>query len=65
MLSSRLLQPVIGGKKNNYSDIFNYKTKSNLKPRIFCKKYCECCTSKKTNKNNNKSLVSKLLLVLI
>ena len=35
-----------------------------LKFRICCKKYCECCTSKK-NKNNNKSLVSKLLLVLI
>ena len=30
---------------------------------IYCKIYCECCTSKK-NKNNNKSLVSKLLLVL-
>ena len=36
----------------------------NLKPRICCKKYCECCISKK-NKNNNKSLVSKFLLVFI
>ena len=25
MLSSRLLQPVINGKKNNYSDIFKKK----------------------------------------
>ena len=64
MLSTRLLQPIIDGKKNNYSDIFKQKTKSNLKFRICCKKYCECCTSKK-NKNNNKSLVSKLLLVFI
>ena len=27
MLSSRLLQPVIDGKKNNYSDIFKEKKK--------------------------------------
>ena len=64
MLSTRLLQPIVDGKKNNYSDIFKYKTKSSLKFKICCKKYCECCTSKK-NKNNNKSLVSKLLLVFI
>ena len=58
------LQPIVDGKKNNYSNIFKYKTKSNLKFRICCKKYYECYTFKK-NKNNNKSLVSKLLLVFI
>ena len=47
MLSTRLLQPIVDGKKNNYSDIFKYKTKSSLKFRICCKKYCECYTSKK------------------
>ena len=47
MLSSRLLQPVIDNKKNNYSDIFKQKTKDNLKPRICYKKYCEYYTSKK------------------
>ena len=57
MLSTRLLQPIVDGKKNNYSDIFKYKTKSSLKFKICCKKYCEYCTSK--------SLVSKLLLVFI
>ena len=64
ILSNKLLQSVIDGKKNNYSDIFKQKTKNNLKLRIFYKKYCECCTSKKNN-NNNKILVNKLLLVLI
>ena len=64
MLSIRLLQLIVDGKKNNYSDIFKLKTKDNLKFRICCKKYCECYTSKK-DKNNNKSLVSKLLLVFI
>ena len=64
MLSTRLLQPIVDGKKNNYSDIFKYKTKSSLKFRICYKKYCKCYTAKK-NKNNNKSLVSKLLLVFI
>ena len=47
MLSIRLLQLIVDDKKNNYSDIFKYKTKSSLKFRICCKKYCECCTSKK------------------
>ena len=51
MLSIRLLQPIVDGKKNNYSDISKYKTKSSLKFRICYKKYCECCTSKK-NINN-------------
>ena len=64
MLSIRLLQLIVDDKKNNYSDIFKYKTKSSLKFRICCKKYCECYIAKK-NKNNNKSLVSKLLLVFI
>ena len=65
MLSSRLLQPVIDGKKIIIVVFSNLKKKkSNLKPRICCKKYCECYTSKK-NKNNNKSWVSKILLVLI
>ena len=64
MLSIRLLQLIVDGKKNNYSDIFKLKTKDNLKFRICCKKYCEFYTSKK-DKNNNKSLVSKLLLVFI
>ena len=31
MLSSMLLQPVIDGKKNNYSDIFKEKKKKQLK----------------------------------
>ena len=34
-------------KNNNYNDIFKQKTKSNLKPWICYKKYCECYTSKK------------------
>ena len=61
MLNSRLLQPVIDGKK---IIIAIFSKKKNLKPRICCKKYCECYSSKK-NKNNNKSLISKLLLVFI
>ena len=66
MLSSRLLQLVINGKKIIIV-IFSErekKKKKTLKPRICCKKNCEYCTSKK-NKNKNKSLISKLLLILI
>ena len=46
-LSNRLLQLVIDDKKNNYSDVFKQKTRSGLKLRICCEKYCEYCTSKK------------------
>ena len=48
MLSSRLFLMTKKKKNyNNYSDIFKYKTKSNLKLKICCKKYYECCISKK------------------
>ena len=68
MQSSRLLQLVIDGKKIIIL-IFSEregekKKKKTLKPRICCKKNCEYCNSKK-NKNKNKSLISKFLLVLI
>ena len=56
MLSNRLLQLVIDGKK--IIIVIFSKRKKNL--GFVVKKYCECCTSKK-----NKSLISKLLLVLI
>ena len=34
-------------KKNNYNYIFKQKIKENLKPKIYYKKYCKCCTLKK------------------
>ena len=47
MLSSKLLQLVIDGKKIFIVIFSSRKQKATLNLGFFVKKYCECCTSKK------------------
>ena len=65
MLSTRLLQPIVDGKKIIIIVIFsNRKQKVTLNLGFVIKNIVNVALLKK-KKNNNKSLVSKLLLVFI